>query len=143
MEDTSVQFNYLPALRAQLSLDRNDASNAIQVLQTAAPYELGSIGDAGVTPILYPVYVRGEAYLAAHRGSEAAIEFQKILDQRGVVWNEPIGALARLQLGRAYAMAGNTPKAKSAYQDFFALWKDADPDIAILKEAKAEYAKLQ
>jgi eukaryotic-like serine/threonine-protein kinase len=92
---------------------------------------------------LYPVVVRGEAYLAAHQGSEAAAEFQKILDHRGIVVNEFIGALAHLQLGRAYAMAGDTAKAKSAYQDFFALWKDADPDIPILKEAKAEYAKLQ
>src|ERR1700719_4410375 len=91
---------------------------------------------------LYPVYVRGEAYLAAHQGSEAAAEFQKILDHRGIVLNEPIGALARLQLGRAYALQGDTAKARAAYQDFLTLWKGADPDIPILKEAKAEYAKL-
>ena len=89
-----------------------------------------------------PVYVRGEAYLAAHRGKEAVTEFQKILDHRGIVLNEPIGALAHLQLGRAYAMQGDTAKARSAYQDFLTLWKDADPDIPILKQAKAEYAKL-
>ena len=92
---------------------------------------------------LYPVYVRGEAYLAAHQGSEAAAEFQRILDHRGIVWNSPIGALAHLQLGRAYAMQGDTTKAKAAYQDFLTLWKDADPYIPILKQAKAEYAKLQ
>jgi tetratricopeptide (TPR) repeat protein len=91
---------------------------------------------------LYPVYVRGEAYLAAHRGGEAAAEFQKILDHRGIVLNEPIGALAHLQLGRAYALQGDTAKARAAYQDFLTLWKDADPDIPILKQAKAEYAKL-
>jgi eukaryotic-like serine/threonine-protein kinase len=92
---------------------------------------------------LYPVYVRGEAYLDAHQGNEAAAEFQKILDHRGIVLNEPIGALAHLGLGRAYAMIGDTAKAKAAYQDFLALWKDADLDIPILKEAKAEYAKLK
>ena len=88
-------------------------------------------------------YVRGEAYLAAHQGKEAAAEFQKILDHRGIVLNEPIGALAHLQLGRAYALQGDTAKARAAYQDFLGLWKDADPDIAILEQAKAEYAKLQ
>jgi hypothetical protein len=89
------------------------------------------------------VYVRGEAYLVAHQGSGAAAEFQRILDHHGIVVNEPIGALAHLELGRAYAMQGETVKAKAAYQDFLTLWKDADPDIPILKQAKAEYAKLQ
>ncbi len=92
---------------------------------------------------LYPVYVRGAAYLAGREGGEAAAEFQKILDHRGIVLNEPIGVLAHLQLGRAYAMAGDIIKAKASYQDFLTLWKDADPDIPILKQAKAEYAKLQ
>jgi tetratricopeptide (TPR) repeat protein len=92
---------------------------------------------------MYPVYARGEAYLAAHRGGEAAAEFQKILDHRGIVLNEPIGALAHLQLGRAYVLQGDTPKARAAYQDFLALWRDADPDIPILQQAKAEYAKLK
>jgi tetratricopeptide (TPR) repeat protein len=92
---------------------------------------------------MYPVYVRGLAYLASHRGNEAAAEFQKILDHRGIVLNEPIGALAHLQLGRAYAMQGDTAKAEATYQDFLTLWKDADPDISILKQAKAEYAKLK
>jgi predicted Zn-dependent protease len=142
-DDTIVKFNYLPTIRAQLALNRNDASQAIEVLQAVAPYELGLPGTAAFSPGLYPVYVRGEAYLAGHQGSEAAAEFQKILDHRGVVLNEPIGALAHLQLGRAYAMSGDTAKSRTAYQDFFALWKDADPDIPILKQAKAEYAKLQ
>jgi hypothetical protein len=92
---------------------------------------------------LYPVYVRGEAYLAAHQGSEAVAEFQKILDQRGVVGNEPIGALAHLGLARAYALRSDSAKARAAYNDFFALWKDADPDIPILQQAKAEYANPQ
>ena len=104
----------------------------------AAPYELGFIGLT-----LYPVYLRGEAYLAAHQGSAASAEFQKILDHACVVQNGPIGALAHLGLARAYAMQGDTAKAKAAYQDFLTLWKDADPDIPILIAAKAEYAKLQ
>jgi eukaryotic-like serine/threonine-protein kinase len=91
---------------------------------------------------LFSVFVRGEAYLSAHQGSEAAAEFQKILDHRGIVLNEPIGALAHLQIGRAYAMQGDAAKARAAYQDFRSLWKDADPDIPILKQAKAEYAHL-
>jgi eukaryotic-like serine/threonine-protein kinase len=138
-EDTIVQFNYLPTLHAQLALLYNDNSKAIEALQAAAPYELGSVG----TTTLYPAYVRGLAYLAAHRSSEAASEFQKILDHRGIVLNEPIGALAHVQIGRAYAMQGDTAKAKAAYRDFLALWKNADPDIPILKQAKAEYAKLE
>jgi eukaryotic-like serine/threonine-protein kinase len=91
---------------------------------------------------LYPVYVRGEAYLAAHQGAEAATEFQKILDHRGITVSDPIGALAHLQIGRAYALQGDSAKAKAAYQDFLTLWRDADPDIPIFIAAKAEYAKL-
>ena len=135
-EDTVVRFNYLPALRGQIALNRNDVPKSLEFLQAATPYELG--GYAG----LYPAYVRGEAYLAANRGSEAAAEFQKILDHRGIVENDPIGALAHLQIGRAYAMQGDTAKAKAAYQDFLTLWKDADPDIPILIAAKSEFAKL-
>jgi hypothetical protein len=92
---------------------------------------------------MFPVFVRGEAYLAAHKGSDAAAEFQKILDHRGLVLNQPIGALAHFGLGRAYVLQGDTAKAKAAYQDFLTLWKNADPDIPILKQAKAEYTKLQ
>ena len=143
-EDTILQFNYLPTLRARLAVSRGNASEALETLKTAAPYELGSLPAGGyVWLALYPVFVRGEAYLAAHQGKEAAAEFQKILDHRGVVANEPIGALAHLQIGRAYAMQGDTAKAKAAYQDFLTLWKDADPDIPIFIAAKSEYAKLQ
>jgi predicted Zn-dependent protease len=121
-----------------------DASRAIVVLQPALPHELGTAPDVGLLSLsLYPVYVRGEAYLAANSGSEAAVEFQKILDHRGIVGNAPIGALAHLGLARAYALQGDMIKANAAYQDFLTLWRDADPDIPILKQAKAEYAKLQ
>ena len=143
-ENTVVQFNYLPTLRARLALSHSNPQQALDTLEVAAPYELGLPTSWFYNwPNLYPVYVRGEAYLAAHQGSEAAAEFQKILDHRGIVLNEPIGALAHLQLGRAYAMQGDTAKSRAAYQDFLTLWKDADPDIPIFKQAKAEYAKLQ
>jgi predicted Zn-dependent protease len=143
-EDTTLQFNYLPTLRAKIALLHSNPQKAIDILAAAAPYELG-LPAVGIYnwPNLYPVYMRGEAYLAARRDSEAAAEFQKILDHRGIVFNEPIGALAHLQLGRAYAMQGDTAKSRAAYQDFLTLWKDADPDIPVLKQAKAEYAKLQ
>jgi eukaryotic-like serine/threonine-protein kinase len=136
-DDTKVTFAYNPTLRALLALNHCEPSKAVEMLQTAIPYELGTAAS------LYPPYVRGEAYLAACRGREAAVEFQKILDHRGIVISDPIGALAHLQIGRAYAMAGDRTKAKSSYQDFLTLWKDADPDIPILKEGKTEYAKLQ
>jgi tetratricopeptide (TPR) repeat protein len=139
-EDTLVQFNYLPTIKAQAALNHNDAAKAIEILIRAVPYEMGS---PGVPIALYSVFVRGQAHLAAHHGKEATIEFQKILDWPGVVLNEPIGVLAHLQLGRAYVMLGDTTKARAAYQDFLTLWKDADPDIPILKQAKAEYAKFQ
>jgi DNA-binding winged helix-turn-helix (wHTH) protein len=137
-EDTFVQFSYLPTLHAQIALSRNDASGAIEALQAAGPYELGDM--SGNNP-LYSIYVRGEAYLATNQANEAAAEFQKIIDHRGIVLNDPIGALAHLQIARAYAMQGDTAKAKEAYQDFLTLWKDADPEIPILIAAKAEYAK--
>jgi hypothetical protein len=125
-------------------LIHNDSAKAIEELQSSASYELGSEGSiAAINTSLYPVYVRGEAYLSAHKGREAEVEFQKILDHSGIVSNSPIGALAHLGLGRAYAMQGDSVKAKAAYQDFLTLWKDADPDIPILKQAKAEFAKLQ
>jgi eukaryotic-like serine/threonine-protein kinase len=143
-EDTLVQFNYLPTLRAKLVVSKGNASEAIESLRTATPYELGqTTGSTYGWTALYPVFVRGEAYLVAHQGSEAAAEFQKILDHRGIVLNAPIGALAHLGLGRAYVLQGDTTKARAAYQDFLTLWKDADPDIPILIAAKAEYAKLQ
>jgi tetratricopeptide (TPR) repeat protein len=142
-EDTSVRFNYVPALRALLNL--GEPSKAIDLLEIAVPYELGTPRCTihGFFGALYPVYVRGLAYLAARRGAEAAAEFQKILDHRGIVVSDPIGALAHLQLGRALDLSGDKARAKAAYQDFLTLWKDADPDIPILKQAKAEYASLQ
>ena len=136
-DHTIVQSYDVPTIRAQLALSHDDPSRAIEILQAAVPYELS---DAGT---LYPVYVRGEAYLAAHKGNEAAVEFQKIHDHRGIVVNSPIGALAHLGLGRAYALSGDKTKAKSAYQDFLALWKDADQDLPILISAKREYAALR
>ena len=142
-EDTLVQFNYLPTLHAQLALSRNNASKAIEALQAAAPYELGDPTEAFTFLSLYPVYVRAEAYLAGHQETGAAAEFQKILDHGGVVFNEPIGALAHLGLARASALAGDNVKSRTVYQDFLTLWKDADPDIPILKRAREEYAKLQ
>ena len=143
-EDTVARFNYLPTLHAKFALGRGNASEAIESLRVATPYELGQTTSSiyGWTA-LYPVFVRGEAYLATHQGTEAAAEFQKILDHPGVAVNEAIGALAHLQLGRAYAMQDDTAKARAAYQDFLTLWKNADPDIPILKQAKAEYAKMQ
>jgi tetratricopeptide (TPR) repeat protein len=137
-EDTLVKFNYLPAIRAQIALNRNDPSKAIELLQTALPYDL-----AGARwNFLEPIYVRGEAYLMAHKGAEAAGEFQKILGHRGIVSNSPSGALAHLQMGRAYVMMGDRARAKSEYLEFLNIWKDADPDIPVLKQAKAEYGKL-
>ena len=144
-EDTCVRFSYLPVLRAQLAVSHSDPSKAVEVLQAAVPNELGAQRSTihALFGALYPIYVRGEAYIAQGRGSEGALEFQKILRHPGIVASDPIGALAHLQLGRAYALLGDKTKAKSAYQDFFTLWKDADPDISILEQAKAEYAKLQ
>jgi tetratricopeptide (TPR) repeat protein len=143
-EDTSIRFSYLPALHARLALNHGDVSKAIETLQVAIPHELGAPRSSlhALFGALYPVYVRGEAYLALHQGAEAVIEFQKILDHRGIVVSDPIGALAHWQLGRAYVMQGDTAKAKAAYQDFLTLWKDADRDIPILTQAKAEYAKV-
>ena len=142
-EDTVVRFNYLPTLRAQIAVNRDHPSKAIEALQASVPYELGTSGGLGFPPAMFPVYVRGTAYLAAHQGKEAAAEFQKILDNRTVVLNVPIGALAYLGLGRAYILQRDTAKARAAFQDFLTLWKDADPDTPILIAAKAEYAKLK
>jgi serine/threonine protein kinase/tetratricopeptide (TPR) repeat protein len=153
-QDTLVQFNYLPTLRAKLALARGNPSEAIAALQPAKPYELGETTDSVYAwTTMFPQYVRGEAYLAAHQGSEAAGEFQNILDHPGIVACEPIGALAHLQLGRAYALeaqsghgadaAAARSKARAAYQDFLTLWKNADPNIPILKQAKAEFARLK
>jgi DNA-binding winged helix-turn-helix (wHTH) protein/tetratricopeptide (TPR) repeat protein len=139
-ENTVVRFSYLPVLRAQLALNQGDAAKAIEELRVAVPYELGAA--RYFCGALHPVYLRGEAYLAAGKGAEAAGEFQRILDHRGVVGSEPIGALAHLQMGRALALASETGKAKKAYEDFFAGWAGADAEIPILKQARAEYMNI-
>jgi eukaryotic-like serine/threonine-protein kinase len=138
--NTLQQIYWQPTIRAQIELRRNNPDKAIELLQTTAPYDLG-----GGLPIggLYPVFVRGQAYLEARQGAKAAAQFQEMIDHKGIVVNLSIGALAHLYLGRAFALDGDKAQARSAYQDFMALWKDADADIPILKEAKAEYAKLQ
>jgi tetratricopeptide (TPR) repeat protein len=143
-EDTAVKYSYLPVLRALLALNGGEPAKAVEALEIAASNELGTPPSAfvGFFGALYPVYVRGEAYLALHRGAEAAVEFQKVLIHRGVVVNDPIGALAHLQLGRALAMSGDRTKARAAYEDFLGLWKEADADIPVFRQAKAEYARL-
>ncbi|MEO8595674.1 MAG: winged helix-turn-helix domain-containing protein [Candidatus Solibacter sp.] len=143
-DDTTVKFYYLPVLGARLALNHRDPARAIELLQSAAANELGAPRSIphGYFGGLYPVYVRGEAYLALRQYPEAAAEFQKILDHRGIVGADPIGALARLQYSRALALAGEKDQAKTAYLDFLAVWKDADPELRILQQAKTEYAKL-
>jgi eukaryotic-like serine/threonine-protein kinase len=139
--NTMLKLYWLPTINAAIEISKGNSSQGVSDLEPAAPYELG---DAETfINYLYPAYVRGQAYLLAHNGTAAAAEFQKLLDHRGIVGNFVTGSLAHLQAGRAYAMAGDTAKAKAAYQDFLTLWKDADPDIPLLKEAKTEYAKLQ
>jgi eukaryotic-like serine/threonine-protein kinase len=152
-EDTTVRSNYLPTLHAQLALNRGDTAAAIKGLQLTSSQELMIPGGPTLDLVMLPVFVRGKAYLRAHQGSEAAVEFQKILDRQGLLAFSPIRALANLYLARAYAMQSNSlpgpeadaarAKARAAYESFVTLWKDADPEVPILKEAKAEYAKLQ
>ena len=151
--DTQIQSLWLPAIRAQLALDRKNPTAALNTLQASYSVELGTIMFASSISCLYPIYVRGEAYLAAGQGSAAAAEFQKVLDHSGIVWNCWTGALAHLGVARANALESRTSqganadaarlRALAAYKDFLTLWKDADADIPILKEAKGEYAKLQ
>ncbi len=138
---TIVQGYWLPSIRAAVALKSNNGEKAVELLQPAAPYELGQSQPFPVG-MMYPVYLRGQAYLLARKGKEAAAEFQKIIEHRGIVLNFPIGALAHLGLARAYALQSDTAHARAAYQDFFKLWQDADPDIPILREAKAEYGKV-
>jgi len=139
---TYIRFGALPATEGILAVRRGDGQEAIENLRAISSRELIIPYDETM-PAMVPVYVSGEVYLAAHRGAEAASEFQMIVDHPGVAGNFPIGALAHLGLGRAYALQGDAAKARAAYQDFLSLWKDADPDIPVLKQAKAEYAKLQ
>ena len=145
-EDTFAKFTYVPVLRALAALGRRKPADSVEQLQIALPYELAVNGlnfSHFYLGGLHSAYVRGEALIAAHRYADAAAEFQKILDHRGIVGADPIGALAHLQLGRTFSLSGDKTKAKTAYQDFLTLWKDADADIPVLKQAKAEYAKLQ
>jgi eukaryotic-like serine/threonine-protein kinase len=136
-EDTVVQSGYLPMIHGVAALESGNGAKAVEALAAAAPYEFSLMFPA------YPAYIRGQAYLKLGQGSAATAEFQKIVDHPGAVVNDSVGAFARLGLARAYALSGDTQKARTAYQDFLALWKDADPDIPILKQAEAEYAKLQ
>jgi eukaryotic-like serine/threonine-protein kinase len=138
--NTLVQLYWLPTIDAAVKLDTGNSAPAIADLEPASAYELGQ-ADMFINYI-YPAYVRGQAYLSAHNGASAAVEFQKLLDRRPLVENFVTAALVHLEIGRAYAMAGDAARARAAYQDFFTLWKDADPDIPILKQAKAEYRKL-
>ena len=144
-EDTSVQYMYLPTLRALFSLSARDAAGALQSLQPASRFDLalGGLGFYGYFGALYPIYVRGLAYLAAHQPAQAVAEFQRIVDHRGVVLVDPLDALARLQLARALSLSGNTVKARSVYDDLFALWEDADDRIPLITEARAEHARLR
>ena len=143
-DDTYLHHYWLPSIRASNAISRKNPDDAIRLLEEVSKYELGqALPQIEIGGLLYPIYVRGEAYLAKGRGSEAAREYQKLVDNRSVVQNCPLGAVAHLGLGRAYTLQGDTQKARTAYQDFFALWKDADPDIPILIAAKAEYAKLK
>ena len=134
---TFIQRYWIPSIRAVIEMHRNNPAKALDLLQPTSAYEFSSTGG------LYAVYLRGQAKLQLHQGKEAAADFQEILDHRGLIRNGDLGVLARLGMGRAYALSGDGGKARSAYQDFLALWKDADPDIPLLKQAKAEYAKLQ
>ena len=138
--DTLVQHYWLPSIRAGIALQHDNSNKALELLQVTAPYELpgNEMSIAGG----HPVYMRGQVFLRLHNGNAAIAEFQKIIDHRGVVVNWPVGALAHLGLGRAYVLSGDISKARAAYQDFFALWKDADPDLPVLKQANAEYANL-
>ena len=140
---TVLKVYWLPTIKAAIELNTSNSAQALVFLEAAAPYELGMPPQFNFLGTMCPAYIRGEAYLAAHNGTAAAAEFQKFLDHRGITINFPLGALAHLGLARAYALHGDTTKARAAYNDFFTLWKDADPDIPILKQAKAEYAKLQ
>jgi eukaryotic-like serine/threonine-protein kinase len=148
-QDTSVRFNYVPTLRALSALSANNPSRAIELLRPAATYEFAQPGisfygaGGGSFGAMYPTYVRGVAYLALHKPMEAAVQFQKILDHPGVVLGDPIGAVARLQLGRALTQAGDITKARLAYQELLTLWKDADPDLELPKHAKTELAALR
>jgi serine/threonine protein kinase/tetratricopeptide (TPR) repeat protein len=140
--DSVISGYWLPTVRASVEINRHHASKAVEFLKPATPYELGLVSNLEFGTLLYPAYVRGEAYLLLRQGPEAAAEFQKFLDHRTLVANNPLFALAHMGLARAYTLSGDTQKARAAYQDFLALWKDGDPDIPILMDVKAELSKL-
>jgi tetratricopeptide (TPR) repeat protein len=139
--DIFIKVYWLPAINAAIELDRGNTSQALKDLEVARPYELGGAGT--FINYIYPAYLRGQALLLAHNADGAAAAFQKLLDHRGIVLNFVTGALVHLQLARAYVMAGDTAEAKTAYQDFLDLWKDADSDISVLSQARSEYANLR
>jgi tetratricopeptide (TPR) repeat protein len=142
-EDTIAKFTYVPTLRAQLALTRKDPAKAIDLLKSTGPYDLAIPGSwSGFFGNLYSSYVRGEAFLANQQGAEAAAEFQGIIDHPGIVFADPVGPIARIGLGKAWALAGDKAKAKAAYQDFLTLWKGADQNVTVLNQVKAEYAGL-
>jgi tetratricopeptide (TPR) repeat protein len=145
-DDTFVKFTYVPVLRGLAALGRGKPADSVERLQIALPYELAANGlnfSSYYLGGLHSAYVRGEALMAARRYAEATVEFQKILDHRGIVGTDPIGVLAHLQLGRVFTLSGDNARAKAAYEAFLALWKDADADVPILKTARAEYARLE
>ena len=139
--NTFLKVYWFPVIEASMAIAQHAPERAIIALEPSLPYELGNPAPEG-NGTLHPAYLRGLVYLAQKNGTAAAAEFRKILDHPGIVQNFLFGSLAHLQLGRAYAVSGDAAHAKAAYQNFFSLWKDADPDIPILKEAQAEYAKL-
>lgn len=142
--DTVINGYWLPTIHAAIEIDRGNPGKAVEALQVTTPYELGMpYPQPQVGGFLYPIYVRGEAYLRLQKGDEAAAEFQRILDHRSITMNCPLGALARLGLARAYVLEKQGQKSRSAYGDFLALWKEADSGIPILKKAKSEYGKLK
>ncbi len=143
--DMLLRNYWLPVIRGSIALGQGDATKAVDLLEEVIPYDFVNPFPISASPIgnMYSVYVRGEAYLQTRQGQLAGVEFQKILNQRGTVLNAPIGALAHAQLARASALSGDTSKARAQYEEFFRLWKDADPDIPILKQAQTEYAKLK
>jgi eukaryotic-like serine/threonine-protein kinase len=140
---TILKVYWLPTIKAAMELNGNNPAQAVVDLEATAPYELGSPPPLQLLGTMYPVYIRAEAQLAAHNGAAAATEFQKFLDHRGVTLNYPLGALAHLGLARAYAMEGDNAKARAAYTDFFALWKDADASIPVLQQARTEFDKVK
>jgi tetratricopeptide (TPR) repeat protein len=143
-EDTLVNFYWMPIANAEAAIDRKNGARAIEFLKPAAPYDYGTqTPSISVGGELLAIYVRAQAYLQMGKGPEAAAEFQKIVDHNYLVGNFPVGALAHLGLGRAYALQGDAAKARTAYQDFLALWKDADPDVPLLQQARTEYAKIK